>query len=167
MNTTTFTQAAAQIVGFAEKILTEDLTPEGFRDACKGMPLQQAATLQRDMADIVERFSAVKAELQKLYDFVRFTFVPGVMEDEGIESAKVEGVGRVYLNSDVNVSIRTGKSEDAQVWLVDSGNGDLIKETVNSSSLKALVKSMMKKGEEVPAEIFNVSPYTRAQIAKS
>lgn len=166
MDTKELTSAVSLMIGALET--TPGIAyPEGFRDACKGMPLQQAAALQRDMADIVDRFSAVKAELQKLYDFVRFTMVPAVMEDEGIESAKVEGVGRVYLNSDVNVSVRAGKSEEAQVWLVDSGNGDLIKETVNSSSLKALVKSMMKKGEEIPEDIFNVSPYTRAQIAKS
>ena len=166
MDTKEFTSSVSRLVQALETT-SGIISPEDFREACRGMSLQQAAELQLNMSEIVDRASAVKAELQKLYDFTRFTMVPAVMEDEGIESAKVEGVGRVYLNSDVNVSVRAGKSEDAQVWLVDSGNGDLIKETINSSTLKALVKSMMKKGEEVPAEIFNVSPYTRAQIAKS
>ena len=153
------------LIAAGEELLGS-LDPEEFRDSCKGMPLQEAAAMQRDMSDIVDRASAVKAELQKRYDFIRFTFVPSVMEDEGIESARIEGVGRVYLSSDVNVSVKAGKSDEAQVWLVDTENGDLIKETVNSSSLRALIKSMMKKGEEVPYDIFNVSPFTRSQINK-
>lgn len=161
-----FVIRAGMLVDSAESLL-KSLDPQAFRDACKGIPLRDAAALQRDMSGIVDRASAVKAELQKRYDFIRFTLVPDTMEDAGVESAKIEGVGRISLSSDINVSVRAGKSGEAQVWLVDTGNGDLIKETINSSSLKALVKAMMKKGEEIPEDIFNISPFTRAQINKS
>lgn len=43
----------------------------------------------------------------------------------------------------------------------------MIKETYNSSSIKALFRRMIKEGTMPPEEIFNISPFVRASIVKA
>jgi hypothetical protein len=42
----------------------------------------------------------------------------------------------------------------------------MIQETYNSSSLKALLRRMLAEGVDIPDDIFNVTPFTRASIVK-
>ena len=51
-------------------------------------------------------------------------------------------------------------------WLRDNGRENLITETVNASTPKAMIKAMILKGEDVPADLFAVSPYQRASITR-
>ena len=80
---------------------------------------------------------------------------------------KVEGVGRVGLTSDLYASIAPDQKGAAYEWLSDNGHGDVVQPTVNSSTLKALMKSIIKSGKEIPSELFKVTPFTRASITKS
>lgn len=102
--------------------------------------------------------------LNKEYDFLRITKVPQKMEDEGIERLTVAGIGRVSLTADMHVSIKANQREKFYEWLRDNGRTDLLQETINPSTLKAAVKGMYKSGEEVPEDLLNVSPFTRASI---
>lgn len=123
-----------------------------------------------NMKNIKERLDFKKAELkeiQKEYDKMRLEVIPNLMDDEGIEKMSVEGVGTLYLTSDVYASIPAVTKRDAWEWLSDNGHGDLITETVNSSTLKAFVKDAISKGEELPEGLFKVTPFTRASIRKS
>jgi hypothetical protein len=52
-------------------------------------------------------------------------------------------------------------------WLRDNGRGDLLQENINPSTLKATVKGLVKNGEEIPEDLLNVSPFTRASITKT
>jgi hypothetical protein len=106
-------------------------------------------------------------ECNKHFDFLRITKIPGQMEDEGIKNMSVDGVGRVSLTADMHVSVKAEMKEAFYLWLRDNGREDLIQPTVNSSTLKATVKNMVKKGEEIPDDLLNVSPFTRASITKS
>lgn len=108
----------------------------------------------------------VKA-LNKKFDFLRITKIPQVMEDEGIQRLSVDGVGRVSLTADMHVSVKEGQKDAFYDWLRDNGREDLIQPTVNSSTLKATVKNMVKQGEEFPDQLLNVNPFTRASITKS
>lgn len=104
--------------------------------------------------------------INKEYDFLRITKVPQKMEDEGIERLSVAGVGRVSLTADMHVSVKADHRDRFYEWLRDNGRGDLLQETINPSTLKAAVKGMYKSGEEIPEDLINVSPFTRASITK-
>ncbi len=110
---------------------------------------------------------AVLKGLNKHFDFLRITKIPQEMEDQGIRNLNVEGVGRVSLTADMHVSIKEGSKESFYEWLRDNGRGDLIQPNINPSTLKATVKNMVREGEELPEELLNVSPFTRASITKS
>ena len=132
---------------------------------------------QYDSMDVVQLISAMHKlmgridslqeqlkVLNKEYDFLRITKVPQEMEDEGIERLTVAGIGRVSLTADMHVSIKANQREKFYEWLRDNGRTDLLQETINPSTLKAAVKGMYKSGEEVPEDLLNVSPFTRASI---
>ena len=132
---------------------------------------------QYDSMDVVQLISAMHKlmgridslqeqlkVLNKEYDFLRITKVPQKMEDEGIERLTVAGIGRVSLTADMHVSIKANQREKFYEWLRDNGRTDLLQETINPSTLKAAVKGMYKSGEEVPEDLLNVSPFTRASI---
>lgn len=117
--------------------------------------------------DLKEACDVLAKEAGRLYDYIRLAAVPERFEEDGIQNMKVEGVGRVQLAGDLYAGIIKGKEEAAFEFLDDNGRGDVVKKTVNSSSLKAILKKMLEKGEEFPAEVFKAEPFTRASIVKA
>ena len=122
------------------------------------------------MSTLQNRKEALEAQLKlinKEYDFLRITKVPAKMEEDGVDRISVTGIGRVSLTADMHVSIKADQKEQFFEWLRDNGRGDLLQENVNPSTLKAAVKGMFKSGEEVPEQLLNVSPFTRAAITRT
>jgi len=114
-----------------------------------------------------EKLEEELKELNKEYDFLRITKVPSCMEEEGVQRITVAGIGRVSLTADMHVSVKSEQRERFFEWLRDNGRGDLIQDTVNASTLKAAVKKMFANGEDIPEDLLNVSPFTRASITKA
>lgn len=117
--------------------------------------------------DFKEACDLLSKESGRLYDYLRLALVPERFEEDGISNMKVEGVGRVQLAGDLYAGIIKGNEERAFEFLGDNGRGDVVKQTVNSSSLKAILKKMLEKGEEIPADLFKAEPFTRASIVKA
>lgn len=122
--------------------------------------------IQYAVGEALEAADRLKKELQKCFDFIRYVATPEAMDKAEIENIRVEGVGTVYLTSDYNVSIVKDQKEVAYDWLTENGHEDAIIETVNSSTLKSIIKKHLAAGEELPEGVFNVNPFTRAQIKK-
>ena len=122
------------------------------------------------MSTLQNRKEAAEEQLKlinKEYDFLRITKVPTTMEDDGVDRINVTGVGRVSLTADMHVSLKADKKQDFFVWLRDNGRGDLLQENINPSTLKAAVKGMVRNGEDMPVDMLNVSPFTRASITRT
>lgn len=100
------------------------------------------------------------------YDFIRLNYLPEQLENEGIQNIKVEGVGKVTLRGDVYVSVLVENREVFHEWLRDTGRGDLIKDSVNASTLKAAAKQWLKAGEVIPETLVKITPFTQAVITK-
>lgn len=125
--------------------------------------IREMKMIQTKKDQIEEELSAIN----KRYDYIRLNVIPTRFENEGITNMRVEGVGRVQLTGDIYASIRPGMKETAYQWLSDTGHGDVIQPNINPSTMKAMIKSMIANGEEIPEEFFNVTPFTRASITKS
>lgn len=125
--------------------------------------VQAMSTFQNRKESIEEQLKIINKE----FDFLRITKIPTVMEDEGVDRISVTGIGRVSLTADMHVSIKAEKKGEFFVWLRDNGRGDLLQENINPSTLKAAVKGMLRSGEDIPEEMLNVSPFTRASITKT
>lgn len=118
----------------------------------------QEVRTQKD--ELEERLKWVNAD----YDTLRIELIPAKMEEDGVERISYEGIGRVSLTGDMNVRIKDKAGYFN--WLRTNKLGDLIVETVNSSTLKAWVKNRIKGGKPVPEDLLDVKPFTRASITK-
>lgn len=131
---------------------------------------QTLVELVHAMSTLQNRKEAVEDQLKiinKEFDFLRITKIPSKMEEDGVDRINVTGVGRVSLTADMHVSVKAEQKERFFEWLRDNGRGDLLQENVNPSTLKAAVKGMYRNGEEIPEDLLNVSPFTRASITRS
>lgn len=123
-----------------------------------------------EMRALEERKEAAEAELKVIneqLDIVRKVRIPETMEALGLRNATFEGLGRVQLAEDIYASTREGQKDAAMTWLRDLGYSDMIVETYNASSLKALFRRMIKSNTPINNTIFNVTPFTRASIVKA
>lgn len=132
-----------------------------------GMTLVQLIESMHKIQKHKESIEDALKGINKEFDFLRITKIPSKMEEDGVDRITVAGVGRVSLTADMHVSVKADMKEKFYDWLRDNGRGSLLQESVNPSTLKAAVKGMYKSGEEIPEDMLNVSPFTRASITKS
>lgn len=123
----------------------------------------QMRDLEIEKESLESQLSAVNVKLDKL----RLGEIPTLMESLGVKNTTFEGLGRVQLASDLYASTREGQKPAAMQWLRDLGLDEMITETYNASSLKALFRRQLKEGIEIPDDIFNVTPFVRASIVKT
>ena len=142
---------------------------EQFDNAYSKYDTMTAVELIRAMAAIRAKKDAHEEAGKKItadFDFLRNVKIPQVFEEQEIQVLKVEGVGRCNLTGDLQATIPSDQKQAAYEWLRDTGRGDLIQDTVNSSTLKAMVKGLMQAGEDVPP-CFRVHVFSRASITKA
>ena len=152
-------QADLQFSGDLQKLIRD----ESHTDF-NAQTVQELAFLLNDFRILYEEADNFKKLLGRLYDDIRVKHLPEKMDDDGISSIKIDELGTVILTDDLRVKVMD-KQEQFD-WLESTQNGDMIQSTVNASSLKALLRRLMKAGEEVPGDIFEISPFTRASIRK-
>jgi len=135
-------------------------------ESVKLMGFTDKIRLMNEIRIKLEAAKGIKVLLQARYDALRLNIIPSAMEDDDISNITVDGVGRVTLAADMYCSIPKDKRSAAWKWLRENKLGDIISETINSGTLKATIKSIMKKGQTVPADLFKVTPFSRASITK-
>jgi hypothetical protein len=102
--------------------------------------------------------------LQKRLDEIRLGELPEAMDEAGINSLSIDGVGRVSTRADLYASIPADFKQMAWQWLIANGYENLITQTINASTFKAWAKEQLKAGEELPEELFKITPYVMAVI---
>jgi hypothetical protein len=112
-----------------------------------------------------------KSPIEKLYDTMRFTVIPNLMDGEEITNLGVEKIGRVHLQDDVSVKV-TDK-EGLKTWLVKNDLEDMITESVHAQTLSAFVRRRIteaaekKKVADLPSDqIITIKPIVRAVITR-
>lgn len=123
------------------------------------------ATRMKLLQEDKERVEDELKNINKMLDEIRLKLIPDMMAENDIRTLTIEGLGRVQLANDAYVSI-TDKA-GGYAWLKEHGFDGLVQPYVQPSTLKAAVKEAMKKGQEFPPELFNVTPFVRASIVKA
>lgn len=136
-------------------------------DEYETQSLQQMAAKLKELKSKLEEIGKMKTEIQKAYDFLSIDILPDRMDEEGIETLKIKGVGRLQAQADIRCSMPSGNSEALKKWLKEHGHGSMISDVVNASTLKAFVREMMKEEKEWPKDLLNVTPYSRATVIKA
>ena len=128
--------------------------------------LQERAQEFLSLKGELEILKAEGADLQRIFDHLRQVTIPDEMDAAGISSANFPGIGRLTLTADLFAGIQPEQQQAAYLWLQENGHGDLIKDYVHPSTLKAFIKELMEGGEILPEAIFKATPYQRASVTK-
>lgn len=147
-----------------EELMAEGMEARAARHA--SMKLAEIAAEYKAIKEALEEAGEVKTILQKISDSYSKHILPARMEEEGIETVRIEGIGRLQTKSDIYCNCPAPNREALQDWLVDHGHGSLISQSVNASTLKAFIKEQMKEGNPVPDDLLNIEPYSMAVIVK-
>jgi hypothetical protein len=131
------------------------------------LSLKELAEFMRDTREALDKAKEKVAKIQKLYDGLRKRDIPNKMEEMGIDNVKITGLGRLGLRAEAYAGFQPGKKEEGIAWLEEHGHGDLVKEDVNASTLKAFLKEQFRNGEVLPDDMFKLEPYMMATITKS
>lgn len=129
--------------------------------------LREMAVRMKSLQTEKDKLEADLAKINIELDDIRTRKIPTMMESLGLKNVTFEGLGRVQLASDLYLSTKEGMKMQAMQWLRDQGHEGMITESYNASSMKALVRRLLIDGAEVPTELFNISPFTRASIVKA
>lgn len=153
--------------GQGEQPNAQEERKQRYRKMYGSLPLPQLAkALQASYARKEEAEAELK-EANDEFDVLRFELIPSKMEEEGVEKVTYEGIGRLQLASDIRIQCLAAQKPGFFTWLRKHKLSDLIKEDINSSTLKAWVKSRIKAGKELPpGDLVKVEPITRASITK-
>lgn len=147
--------------------LDEEQRIELYKRKHDGKRLIDLAFEMEAIGRVDDYLATLRKYSQAEWNALRLHLIPAMMEDQGIENLTVEDLGRLGLTADLYVSIKSGKKEEFFTWLNKHKLGDLIQDSVNPSTLKSFVKGRMDAGKEIPGDLLNVTPFTRASITKA
>lgn len=150
--------------------------------------VQNGVKLMAAIQDFAEKVGKrAKAPAEILYNSIRFTMLPNLMDEADTPSLTVDGIGKCRLQDDITCKVRD--SNGLKEWLTANDLEDIIVETVNAQTLAAQMRARMKaNAEEVakamkagttqpeelqklqkampPAEIVEITPVVRAQLTR-
>lgn len=130
-----------------------------------GMTLTELGEKMVEVRRKLDEAKAKKTELEKEYDFLCTVKIPPAMEEEGLTNFKLASCGKgIRVQDEVFVSLPKEQFEQMKVWLQERNEDAIIQETINSSTLKAYITGKIKKGDEYPAELVNVTIVPKARF---
>ena len=129
------------------------------------MSLKDMAQHMKEVKEKLDEAKEIKSELQKEYDHLRLNKIPEKLDEEGVANVTFPDIGRVQATSDIYAAIPAAQKDEAWKWLRENGHGGIIVDYIHPGTLKATLKSLVKKGESLP-DCFKVTPFSRASIVK-
>jgi hypothetical protein len=121
-------------------------------------------TLHRLMAVVSQKLD----RLDKLFALYKTKECPAVLEAAGVTHIPLTEGYRVGISYLTRASILAGQKEEAYKWLIDNGHGDIIIETVNSSTLSALASHLQEEENlTLPESLFNTALMTNTSVTKT
>lgn len=106
---------------------------------------QSYPALARRMKELATLSAAAERQRKDLnaeLDVIRLKVVPERFAEDELLSIRIEGIGTLGVAGDMHCTMLNDKKPELFEWLRNNDYGDLIKEGVNASSLKSLVKEL-------------------------
>lgn len=140
---------------------------EKTKEGIAALSITELAALLKQTKEEHEALDRTAKDKKEIYEYLRLQVVPDKMDDMGVSSMNIDGIGRLGVTSDAYVSVKAGQKEMLYNWLKEHEFEDLIVPTVNGSTLKAFIKEQNGLGNPIPDDtIVNFTPYSRASITK-
>lgn len=127
------------------------------------------AELAQRLAELRDQISSKESEVSLLKqerEILQKKVLPEKMSADGMQNVTVKGVGRLSIRPDMQVSVLAENRMLLQRWLKDNGFGELVVETINSSTLKAFVKEQVNEGNDLPFDLINIHAFEQVTLTK-
>lgn len=127
------------------------------------------AELAARLAELRDQISSKESEVSLLKqerDILQKKVLPEKMGADGMKNITITGVGRLSIRPDMQVSVLAENRMLLQRWLKDNGFGELVVETINSSTLKAFVKEQVGEGNDLPFDLINIHAFEQVTLTK-
>lgn len=127
------------------------------------------AELAARLAELRDQISNKESEVSLLKqerEILQKKVLPEKMSADGMQNVTVKGVGRLSIRPDMQVSVLAENRMLLQRWLKDNGFGELVVETINSSTLKAFVKEQVNEGNDLPFDLINIHAFEQVTLTK-
>lgn len=135
-------------------------------DIFEGMTYPQLAGEMVERKKLISRLDGeLKLEKEK-FDVLRLKVIPDKMDDEGMSSLNIRGLGRLGLSLDVHAGILAKDRELWYEWLNLNGHEALVKLNVNAQTQKAFIKEQLEAGNPLP-DFVKAEPFYRASVTKA
>jgi hypothetical protein len=131
-----------------------------------GMSYKELGEIFLAQKNALADLSAEKKVLQAEHDLLRLTIIPEKMDEDGMTSINIKGVGRLGVTLDAYVTVLVENRGQFYAWLEESGNGGLIKPYAQPATIKAFIKEQVKNGEDIPEDLVSCEPFYRATVTK-
>ena len=106
-----------------------------------------------------DELDAARKDVYKLKDELEKFILPSKLDALGVDKIRVPELGRSFYTQ-TKYSASFPDKEKGFEWLRSSGNGALVQETVNASTLAAFCKNMvLEEGIDPPEDIINFRSY--------
>lgn len=117
--------------------------------------------LKAEKDQLEDRLKIINAQ----YDELSKQIVPKIMEDNEQDKVTIKDIGTVYLQAEIQVSIKSG--DDVSIaWFKKNGHGDIVKETVHPGTLKSWTKEQLENGGKLPPDL-KVHQFMKAVLRRS
>lgn len=129
--------------------------------------LAPAATHYKNVVDLEDAIDKIRIRVYHIYNGYAFHVLPDLFKMSSVTTTQTLNGYNITIADDMNVSIPPEFKIDAYDWLANNGYGDIITNTINSSTLKATIKGMYRDGVVVPEDVFKVSPIKKLRVVAS
>ena len=127
-----------------------------LEDACRYFFLVTESYLDLD---------EVRKEISMQLSLLSRDVIPAIMEERKVRNLTLDDIQRQFVKS-VRVTASMVDKDQAFDWLRANGKGEMITQTVNSSSLSAFANQYLEEHQKDLPDCFKLSTMTLTQIRK-
>lgn len=132
---------------------------EGAVEAAEAMDLTSAVKVYWRLKQEYEALDKARKRLYALQDKMDKFVLPKKFDDADLDLVRIPDLERSFYPQ-TKYSAKTLDKEKLMEWLRDLGQGELISETVNASTLAGFLKErMLEEGIDPPEEIVQLTNY--------
>jgi len=153
----------------ADLIAADTLDAPTPVDTATKATLEGLVSEMLDLKSNVDELEALLKTTKEQYDGLRKRRLPDLMQELGLVGPDGKGGfthssgASIYLKVDVYAYCKKEYEPAFFAWLRANGHGDIIRETVHPSTLKAFAKERVQDGEPLPPQL-TVTPETTAVL---
>lgn len=140
-----------------------------YSDKYAGMSLKNVVLAMREVRDEHTEQKAICADIWREHEYLAKNVLPEMMEEAGMTSVNLDGIGRLEIRHDASCSIPPENKDGVYDWMRANGFEELIVGTINSSTFKAQIKKFIREdnAENFPLELINFNPFDNAVLIKA